>query len=83
MDIWLKNLLERENIEVLNPERFRYENHQTDNRVILYISDILDGNKYEDVAEVIGYTEHPSYREDKGAAVMFETETGEEFWCHV
>lgn len=78
----LKSFFKEKGIPSLNAEKFKYENHQMDNRIILHIEDVLNGNKYEDIVKIVGYTEHPSYKEDKGFGLMFETEDGEEFWCH-
>ena len=70
-------------ISSMNGSIFTEENHNSNNRVILHLKDILNGYSCCGAKRIIGYTAHPSYAECNGWGIMFEAIHGDDFWCHV
>lgn len=84
MDQKVKQVLKEHGINSINSEKFRFDNHKSDNSIILDFKYILNNDNYKHTI-VIGYSEHPSVLErDDEIAVMFEdTLTNKEYWCHL
>lgn len=78
----IKKFLEGHDVHSMNSERFQKDNHSLDNRVVFHLDALIAGYGWRDVRSLIGYSEHPVFREDKGYGLMFESNDGYEFWCH-
>lgn len=83
MDEGLKKFLFKKDIPSMNSTKFQYENHGKNNMVLFYFKELINGTSCKYASKVLGYTEHPVYKEEDGYGFMFETNTGEEFWCHI
>ena len=81
----VKQVLKEHGINSINSEKFRFDNHENDNSIILDFKYILGNNDNHKHTIVTGYSEHPSVLErDDEIAVMFEdTLTNKEYWCHL
>ena len=82
MDERVRELLKKYKIKPLSSEKFQYDNHEMDNRPLFHLGDIIRGYGWGSIIKMIGYTEHPNYKEWVGPGLMFEYDDGSEAWCH-
>lgn len=83
MEERVKNLLWNHGIRSMNGLIFQKDNHMMDNSIIPKFGELLRGEKWYGVMEIVGYSEHPSFEREGSVAVMMETGTGDMVWCHV
>ena len=79
----IRKWFEQKNIPSLNSELFREDNHRDNNTIIFYFDDIANGYGMCGAKSILGYTDHPVFRECNGYGIMFESYNGEDFWCHI
>lgn len=83
MDKRVRQVLKDHGIVSINSEKFRYDNHEMNNRIIFDFDAILGKVGNYALIEIVGYSEHPAYNErEEDVAVMFQ-DNDREFWCHV